>query len=162
MARREGLLIPEGNFGSDVEGTKPIFFDVGKDERKMEEALDHCRKHLGDNVTILYYYYQPDKRYNSEIRGAAKMAKDQGKKEGGPWDCYDAQDFYGWEAERVVVVAAGGGILEQATRARTKLILILAKPEDDSKKLYARLQENIKAAADVGLVDVEKGGDDWA
>ena len=60
----------------------------------------------------------------------------------------------------MVVVAAGGGILEQATRARTKLILILAKPEDDSKKLYANLQE--KAAADVGLVDVEKGGDDWA
>ena len=84
------------------------------------------------------------------------------KEKGGPWECYDTRDFYGWEAERVVVVAAGGGILEQATRARTKLILILAKPEDDSKKLYARLQENIKAAADVGLVDVEKGGEDWA
>ena len=40
----------------------------------------------------------------------------------------------------MVVVAGGGGILEQATRARTKLILVLAKPEDDSKKLYARLQ----------------------
>ena len=51
-----------------------------------------------------------------------------------------------------MVVGVG---VEQVTRARTKLILILAKPEDDSKKLYARLQEIIKAAADVGLVDVE-------
>ena len=115
--------------------------------------MEHCFKHLGDNVTLLFDY----------LPGAIeKMVKDQGKEPGGPWDCYDTLSFYGWEAERVVVVAAGGGILEQATRARTKLILILAKPAEDSKNLYARLQENIKAAADVGLVDVEKGGDDWA
>merc|ERR1712218_8430 len=54
IAKCKGLVVPEGDFGSDVEGTKPIFFDVGKDEIKMEEALKHCRKRLGDNATILY------------------------------------------------------------------------------------------------------------
>merc|ERR1719331_1511399 len=47
IAKCKGLVVPEGDFGSDVEGTKPIFFDVGKNQRKMEEALEHCRKHLG-------------------------------------------------------------------------------------------------------------------
>ena len=39
IAKCKGLNFPEGDFGSDVEGIKPIFFDVGEDERKMEEAL---------------------------------------------------------------------------------------------------------------------------
>ena len=46
--------MPEGDFGSDVEGIKPILFDVGKGERKMEEALDYCRKELADKGLILY------------------------------------------------------------------------------------------------------------
>merc|ERR1719209_1955982 len=54
IAKCKGLVVPEGDFGSDVEGIKPIFFDVGNDERKMEEALKHCRMHLGDNATIIY------------------------------------------------------------------------------------------------------------
>ena len=54
IAKCNGLAVPEGDFGSDVEGIKPIFFDVGKDERKMAQALEHCRKHLGDNATIIY------------------------------------------------------------------------------------------------------------
>merc|ERR1719278_1803715 len=54
IAKCRGLVVPEGDFGSDVEGTKPIFFDVGKDERKMEEALEECHKQLGDNATVLY------------------------------------------------------------------------------------------------------------
>ena len=39
IAKCKGLVVPEGDFGSDVEGTKPIVFAVGKDKRKMEEAL---------------------------------------------------------------------------------------------------------------------------
>ena len=41
IAKCKGWLVDEGDFGSDVEGNKPIFFDIGKDERKMEEALEH-------------------------------------------------------------------------------------------------------------------------
>merc|ERR550532_3859217 len=54
IAKCMGLVVPEGDFGSDVEGTKPIFFDVGWNPREMEKALAYCRKHLGDNATILY------------------------------------------------------------------------------------------------------------
>merc|ERR1712012_37797 len=46
IARCKGLVVPEEDYGSDVEGTKPIFFDVGGDQRKMKMALEHCRKHL--------------------------------------------------------------------------------------------------------------------
>ena len=44
IAKCDGMVVPEGNIGSDVEGFRPIFFYVGKDERKTEEALAHCRK----------------------------------------------------------------------------------------------------------------------
>ena len=54
VAKCKGLLVPEGDFGSDVGGTKPIFFDVGLDKRRMKEALGRCRKLLGDYVTILF------------------------------------------------------------------------------------------------------------
>merc|ERR1712168_426505 len=59
MAKCKGLVVPEGDIGSDVEGIKPIVFDVGNDERKLEEALKHCHKHLRDNATILYDYGLP-------------------------------------------------------------------------------------------------------
>ena len=65
------LVIPEESFGSDVEGTKPILFEVGYDERKMKAALDHCRKLLGDDVTILYDKWLPYSFKN--------MVKDQGR-----------------------------------------------------------------------------------
>ena len=79
IANCQGLVVPEGDFGSAVEGTKPIFFNVGEDERKMKEALEHCHKHLGDKVTILCDWIEfslPD--------SIEKMVKNQGKEEGGP------------------------------------------------------------------------------
>ena len=76
IAKCKNLAVPEGDYGSDVEGKKPIFFDVGEDERKMKEALEHCHKHPGDNVTILY-----DRTVPISIRN---MVKYQGKEKGGP------------------------------------------------------------------------------
>merc|ERR1719209_1233518 len=86
IAKCKGLVVPEGDFGSDVEGTKPIFFDIGNDERKVEAALKHCHKHLGDKATILY-----DTRIPDSIK---KMVKEQGMEAGGPWDCYHARKYY--------------------------------------------------------------------
>ena len=52
------VAVPVGDFGTDVQGSKPILFDVGKDERKMEEALKECLKLMGDkDVTVLYDMY---------------------------------------------------------------------------------------------------------
>ena len=78
IAKFEGSGVPEGEFGSDVEGTKPILFNIDEDKRKMKEALKHCRKHLGDNVTILSDYGLPE--------SIKDMVKEQGKHAGGPWD----------------------------------------------------------------------------
>ena len=42
-----------------------------------------------------------------------------------------------------------------ATRAKTKLIVILAEPEEeDYKKFYADCQKQFQAAADKGLVEL--------
>ena len=76
-----------------------------------------------------------------------KIVKDQGKEEGGSWDCYNAHKFYGWEANSVVAATTGAGnILEMLTRAKTRLIVILAEPEEkdeveDWKGYYAVYQK---------------------
>ena len=144
IAKCKGLDVPEGDFGSDVEGIKPILFDVGNDERKMEEALEHCHKHLGDNATVLYSYGLP--------ASIMKMVKDQGKEAGGPWKCYHARNYYGWEAKRVVSVTNGYNIMEVITRARTHLSVILV--EDRNRMYYAKTKEFFKQAAELGLTDM--------
>ena len=141
IAKCKGLAVPEGDFGSDVEGTKPLLFDVGRDERKMKEALEHCSNYLGDNVTILC----------DRLPGLIdKMVEDQVKREEGPWDHYDADNFYGWEAKRVVAVATGRNIMELITRARTHLVVILV----DDGKVYFKTKSHFQQAANEGLVDI--------
>ena len=77
------------------------------------------------------------------------------KDKGGPWECYKSVDCTGWEANRVVVVTCGPvGILEMITRAKTHLILILAKPKKENAiKYYEFLQNDLEKAADEGLVE---------
>ena len=73
IAKCAGLVVPEEDFGSDVEGIKPIFFDVGYDKKMLEEALTQSRKHLGDDVTILYSQKLPN-----SIKKTAKEQEDPG------------------------------------------------------------------------------------
>ena len=148
IAECKGLFVPEGDFGSDVEGTKPIFYDVGVDERKMKEALDHCKKHLGNDATILHDQFIPD--------SIEKMVKEQGKAAGGPWDCYDALDYFGWEDERVVAVTNGFNIMELITRARTHLSVIIV----GEGFLFAKTKEYFRQAAGLGLVEQVQLGED--
>merc|ERR1719510_936321 len=54
IAKCVGKNVPEGDFGSDVEGKKPIVFDIGKDEVKLREALQKSRDLIGDDATLLY------------------------------------------------------------------------------------------------------------
>ena len=150
LAKSYGPDVPEGEgeFGSDVEGKKPIVFYVGADKENLKMALQKCREQLGDDATLLY-----DRVFPSSME---EICKSHGKEKGGPWECYKAHNFFGWEAERVVAVTTGVGILEEATRAKTELILIIAEPEEEEyKKYYQRLQVAIKAAEDEGLVDLQ-------
>ena len=141
-----GRIVPEGDFGSDVEGIKPVLFDVGKDERKMEEALGYCRKELADKGTILY---------DLEIPPQLKTIVEKHElRAGGSWDCHEARNFFGWEADNVVAVISGGYTLEQITRARTRLIVILVEGTG-----YAETEEYFQRARDVGLVfTIDKEG----
>ena len=112
-------------------------------------ALQRSREQFGDNATLLFDdYFLP-----SSVR---EICASHGKEKGGPWECYHAVNFFGWEAERVVVVTTGLNILEIATRAKRELILIIAEPEKEvDKEWYQEIQMVIKAAEDESLVDLQ-------
>ena len=78
------------------------------------------------------------------------VLEDQTKETTGCWDCYRAIDYYGWEADGVVAVTDGTNILEQITRAKTLLSVILWKSEEK----YDAVKEWFQQAADMGLVDI--------
>ena len=60
------------------------------------------------------------------------------KEAGGPWDCYQAYNFFGWEAERVVAVIRVGNIMEPITRAKTHLSVM--PPRNTSRKTQVWLK----------------------
>ena len=81
-----------------------MFFDTGRCDPsdfqssilRLRYALDMAEKELGSEATILY-----------NISGYAelqKMVKMTSRKEGGPWQCYKAAEFYGCEAEKVFLL----------------------------------------------------------
>jgi len=146
LAKGWGLDFPEGEFGSDVKGKKPIAFDVGGSLENLKMALQRSREQLGGVATLLHDLYG----LPSSMKEICESHK---KEKGGPWECYDAVNFYGWEAERVVAVTTGWNTLEMTTRAKRELILILAKPEKEIDK--KKRQVIIKAAADEGLLDLQ-------
>jgi len=141
-------VVPEGEFGSDVEGKKPIVFDVGKDEVKLREMLQRTRDLFGKDATLLYDISLP-----SSMREICQI---NGKEEGGPWECYNAFYFFGSESDHVVAVTTGGAsVIEMATRAKTRLILILAEAEsEDRKQNYKDYQKHFQAAAEKGLLEL--------
>ena len=104
ISKRHGRVVPEGDFGTDVEGIKPILFYFGNDERKMEEALGYCRKELANKGTILY-----DLEIPTQLK---KIVEKHAMRAGGSWDCHEARNFFGWEADNVVAVISGGYTLE--------------------------------------------------
>ena len=146
IAECKGLVVPEGDFGSDVEGTKPILFDIGKDKRKMEEALEECHKQLGDNVTVLYDGFNRE-RIEKWVKAA-----------GAHWDCYSALNFYGWEDQRVVIVS-GGDLMEQITRAKTKLYILLEDDGYGDDYYYSKTKGYFQQTAEKGLVETVKLND---
>ena len=126
FAKSQGLPFPEGEIGSDVQGYKPILFDVGLDKDRLEQALKSCQQLLGNNVTMLHNYgnleeYGP---VSGQLVPIGPALKAKGKENGGPWNLYEGKQFYGWEADRVVVVMTSeSNILEMITRARSQIIL---------------------------------------
>merc|ERR1712130_783470 len=79
LAKYQGKVVPEGDFGSDVEGKKPIVFDVGKDEVKLREALQRSRDLFGNDATLLYEYDLPS--------SMKEICEGTGKEKGEAWEC---------------------------------------------------------------------------
>ena len=75
----------------------------------------YCKEYLGDDVTILH-----GNRISPYIM---KFIWEQSKEGGGPLDCYHAVNFFGWEAEKVIVVTDGEYLMEMITRAKMQLRL---------------------------------------
>ena len=109
----------------------------------MRDSLASCRDLLGDDVTVLYEHGLPE--------SVVQVVEEQGREQGGPWNCYDACDFYGWEDSRVVAVTEGVNIMEEVTRARTSLCIIMV---DDGESYYTDTMKDFQQAADQGLVTI--------
>ena len=152
LAKCEERVVTEGEVGSDVEGKKPIVFDVGKDEVKLREALQRSWDLFGNEATLLYDQSLPS--------SMIEICESNGKEEGGPWECYHGSEFFGWESDKVVAVTTGiSTTLEMATRAKTQMVMILAEPKrelpgnwEDWEKNYADYQKHFQDAAGKGLV----------
>jgi len=140
IARSDGLVVPETEFGSDVEGEKPLVFAVGGNRRKMKDAFNKCQEVLGKDATILY----SAESHKTKIK---EMLKKQHAEDGKQWECYHSDNFFGWEAERVVAVTDGTNIMEMITRAQLSLCVILA----DSSE--AKI-DNFRQAAQEGLIEM--------
>ena len=83
-----------------------------------------------------------------------EIRRSNGKNKGGGWECFDAENFFGWESDHVVVVTIGVFfVLEMATRAKIQLIVILVE-DDRDKEYYAKYQKYFQAAADKGLLEL--------
>ena len=145
IAKCKGLTFPEGDFGSDVEGVKPVVFDVGQDGIKFRYALAQCCKLVGEDATILYASLPPHQLL-SILR--------KGKEVGGSWNCHKIYNFYGWEADRVVAVICEHSILEMITRARTHLCVILVERKDIVTD-HLNPKEFFQQAAGKGLVEMK-------
>jgi len=144
IAKCKGLVVPEGDFGSDVEGTKPIVFDIGKDERKMAKALEECHKQLlGDNATVLYY----DSDSREQIENWMKAA-------GANWDSMSV-NFYGWEEENVITAGGRVYLMEQITRAKNKLYILLLDDLVVGDSDYSKTKGYFQQAAEEGLVQMK-------
>ena len=75
------------------------------------------------------------------------------KAAGAHWDCYHAWNFYGWEAEQVVIVTGGGNnLMESITRAKTKLYIVLV--DSGSINFYSKTKGYFQKAVEEGLVEI--------
>ena len=69
----------------------------------------------------------------------------------------NAGNFFGWEAERVVVVTTGFNIMEVITRAQTHLAVILADTAIESAfktKTKIETMNHFRQATGQGLIDI--------
>ena len=122
----------------NVDGMKPIIFDVGKDDGNMEKAMEHCHTLLGDNVP----FYLPINLVPSMRKVVEDQVKDAGRR---------SNEMSG--SDKVVLVTTGDPDIYQITKARTHLCIILAEPHSGAEG-YLRTKLYFQMASDEGLVEM--------
>jgi len=147
IAKCRGLVVPDIDFGSDVEGVKPIIFDIGNDRKKIPEALEKFHKQPGDNTTVLFKGLVDD--FNLEITSEIEKWM---KAAGANWDCSNTtRSFTGSEAEKVLAVTNGDiELMEAITRAKTILYILLVADDEH----YSETKDYFQQAAEEGLVEM--------
>ena len=73
------------------------------------------------------------------------------KAAGADWDCYHGDNFFGWEADQVMVVAGAAFLMEMITRAKTMLYVLLVS----GGYLYSKTKGYFEQAAEQGLVEMK-------
>ena len=167
MAKCYHLKVPDGEFGSNIEGFKPIPFDVGKDDEKMKQTLSKCDQLLGEKAV--------DKVAENRV---AQMKQ-------GPWlwefNC-NVESYYGCEADDMIVVITGNNhgerlkvegnfdtsrIMDMITRARQRLAVILVDSLSKEGRQRRETWDFFHEAAEQGLIEfvnfsqiVSSGSDD--
>ena len=141
MEERISLKVPEGDLGTDVEGVKPMYFDIGSERCKIKEALVYCCNQMGVSATILHGV-GPD---------IEELVKEGAKSAGIHWNIHNIESFYGWEADRVVaVVNEPTSMMELITRAKLQLAVIIL--DDGLGTSYEDMKYSFEAAEERGLV----------
>ena len=83
IAKCQGQVVPDGAFGTDIKGLKPIVFDVGSDEIKFGAALQKSQELMGSDVTLLYDDFRglPSSIWDSiRSQGKERGGRGEGKK----------------------------------------------------------------------------------
>ena len=77
------------------------------------------------------------------------------------WKCYNAQNFYGWEADKVVAVTTGASTLEMITRARSQLCVVMVNSSLESPRLHynENCTRSFQEAVQEGLAQMAPTGD---
>ena len=155
FAQRLVELVPYGQKrkvvkGTDVKGPLPTIVDMGKVEEaarmgeEVREAISRLREEGREGGTVLH---------DVDLSSAARREVEAVAGAEG-WQVRRLQDFYGWEADTVIY--CGPGELEAASRARVRLVVLLARDpagEEWGEEYYGRYSPAMQQLVGEGLAE---------
>ena len=157
FAQRLVELVPYGQKrkvvkGTDVKGPLPTIVDMGKVEEaarmgeELRKAIGQLRSEGRAAGTILCT--QPGTLSTPVKREVDVVARAEG------WKMSKVGKFYGWEADNIIYV--GSGNLEAVSRARVRLVVLLAwDPEGhaEGKRRYEDYSPAMQQLVGEGLAE---------
>ena len=167
MAKLHGFQVPEGECGNDVDGFKPVLFDVGSDYEKLKTTILKCQQLFKDNAVVLtnmgtegrsYYPKSEEFKMREVLSELEKRTRGWAKMEprSKSWEYNSPHTYYGWEADNVILLTTYDYNMEMITRARQRLLVIVV--QSIGNNFYKASKEGFIAyfykAAKQGLIEV--------